>query len=234
MTELRDINEKHETKLPIVSWIFDGRDISRSDDAQSGELPLAKDNKNLRISSQAKIYDLGNNSYKLESGCALLHTKEPTRIEAGHATIVTRGNAALVVHSQNGVLRVLNLCDKKNDTVRIVMDKQYQQLLPGEEALVYRNDHPNPTIAVGADTEVDSQKYEAKLGDAHKITIFNFNYVDALKKCQIYKELTDNTNKTAEQIKTDQHLIDGILKTAAILESLRHPNKTPRVPHIIH
>lgn len=207
------------------------RALERLDPAN---LPLARDNKELRISSQAQIYELGDNSYKLVSGCALLTSKEPTRIESCQATIITRGKAAIVMHSQNGVLRVLNLCDKNNDTVRIALDNQYQTLYPGEEALVYRKDHESPTQAVGTDNEVDSQRYEASLGNGHKIVIFNFSYADALKKCQIYKELSDEANKSLEQIRTDRKLLDGILKTEAILTSIRHPNKTPRVPHFIH
>lgn len=239
MVECRHRLEKERDALPAVAWSFDGKNVGvvhdKSDSlVENFEPHQVRDNKTVRLSSNTRMYEVEDNVYTLDSGCALVTSKEPLQIESCQAKIVTQGKAAFVIHAQNGVLRVLDLCDKKSGAIKVLIGNHYHHLFPGQEALVYRLDHPNPIAAVGADKEVHSRNYEITVDDTHKLTTFDFDYSHALRKCQIYQELSNNSNKSPEQIKTDQKLLNGILKTAAVVTTIRHPNTRPKIPRFFH
>jgi hypothetical protein len=196
----------------------DGEKIKAADDANTAFTPLVMPEeaagRGISLSGEAKLYQLEPGRYKLGCGCVLVHTEEPISITTCRADITTRAGATIVIGTKKEVTRVLNLSDRKHDSVRIVFGKNHIPLNPGEEIAV---------VSAGAsDVDKAATEYVIRYRNVQEVAVspdyvallFEFSLADAMKHCLIFKQLHESPRQE------DRKLLDEIIKTAAAVNTV--------------
>lgn len=203
--------------MPYVSG-QENEEIPASPTANSEYTPLmlAKDAKErgISLSGNAKLCNTGKQQFKLESGCILLHTEEPVFIKTCRADISILKGATIVVSATKEVTRILNLSDRKRNSIRVIFGKRYVPLNPGEEI--------NVVCSKAPDADKASVEFVIRFRNAQTISItpdmkavfLEFSLSDALRHCLIFKQLRESSDPA------DKVLLDEIVKTAAAVNTM--------------
>jgi hypothetical protein len=207
------------TSVPDIATT-DSEKITPAADANSAYTPLLlpKDaaERGISLSGDTKMYRVEQGKYQMGCGCSLIHTEEPIYISTCRANVMARAGATLVVGAKKDVTRVLNLSDRKHDSVRVIFGKNYVSLNPGEELAI--------VCAKASDADKASSEYVIRYRNAQKLKVspdynavlFEFSLADAMKHCLIFKQLTESPYKC------DKLLLNEIIKTAAAVNTLYH------------
>lgn len=205
--------------MPLPSFaVNESEKISAASDANTNFTPLLlpEDAKQsgISLSGEAKMYRTEPGKYQLGCGCVLVHTEEPIFVTTCRTKVFAKAGATIVIGAKKDATRVLNLSDRKHDSVRVLFGKNHISLNPGEEIAV-----------IGANAASDDKaanEYVIRYRNAqslapspdYKALLFEFSLADALKHCLIFKQLRESPRKE------DQVLLKEIIKTAAAVNSM--------------
>jgi len=168
----------------------------------------------LELSGTARLYERESNHYYLSSGCVLLNTAAPTRIDTCRVSIYAKANSSVVVHAEDDITRVMNLSDRHRASVRIVLGKNFIELSPGQEMGVIAGGRKDPKQLVTGDVLGYRKLQVVPVGDKQKIVLWEFSLDDALKQCYIFRQLRQSPDNV------DHKLLDEIVKTAAAVDTM--------------
>ena len=177
-------------------------------------LPRDAAERGISLSGEAKLYQLEKGHFKLGCGCVLVHTEEPIFISTCRADITASKGATIVVGTKKEVTRVLNLSDRRHDSVRIIFGKRHISLNPGEELAV---------VSAGASSiDKAATEYviryrnvqEVAVSPKYEALLFEFSLADAMKHCLIFKQLSESPREE------DKKLLNEIIKTAAAVNTV--------------
>lgn len=179
-------------------------------------LILAKEAKQrgLNLSGKAILRSTGKQQYKLESGCVLLHTEESVLLKTCRADISIQEGATTVITANKDVTRILNLSDRKRDSIRVLFGQKHISLNPGEELAVVCDKAPDVEKAANEFVIRYRNAQTIVLPPDMKAVLFEFSLADAMKHCLIFKQLKESPAKE------DQALLAEIIKTAAAVNTL--------------
>ena len=196
--------------------------IPAANDANTSFTPLLlpDDAKQIGISlsGEAKMYRIEQGRYRLGCGCIMVHTEEPIYINTCRANIFAKAGSTIVVGAKKDATRILNLSDRKHDSVRVLYGKNHISLNPGEELAV---------VGANADAaDKAANEYVIRYRNAQALTpsadykalLFEFSLGDALKHCLIFKQLRESPRQE------DRVLLKEIVKTAAAVNSMYSKN----------
>ncbi len=200
------ITEKDTEKIPAAS------------DANTSYTPLMLPEdaaqRGISLSGEAKLYRQEQGHYKLGCGCILVHTEEPIYISTCRANVFADAGSTIVIGAKADATRILNLSDRKHDSVRVIFDSNHVALNPGEELSV-----------VGAKADDADQKANEHVirfrnaesiavSPEYKALLFEFSLADAMKHCLIFKQLSSSPAQE------DKKLLSEIIKTAAAVNTM--------------
>ncbi len=177
-------------------------------------LPDDAAQRGISLSGDTKLYRVAQGQYHIGCGCVMVHTDEDVLMETCRASVYARSGATIVVSAKPDATRVLNLTDKKHDSVRVIFGKNHISLNPGEELVIANVTQSN--------VEKDAAEYVLRYRNAqtvsvspeYKAVLFEFSLGDAMKHCLIFKQLTSSPK--AE----DKILLAQIIKTAAAVDTM--------------
>lgn len=196
----------------------DREKINAAADANSQYTPLVlpKDaaERGISLSGEAKLYRVDQGRYKLGCGCILVHTEKPLFLNTCRADIMARPGATIVVGTKKEVTRVLNLSDRKRDSVRIIFGKNHISLNPGEELAVVSAGASNVDKAATEYVIRYRNVQEVSVSPEYVALLFEFSLADAMKHCLIFKQLTESPQQE------DKGLLNEIIKTAAAVNTM--------------
>ncbi len=168
----------------------------------------------ISLSGQARLYELSPDQYRLSGGCVFMQTNAPMRIDTCRCSIFAAAGSAIVVHVDKNVTTVLNLHDRKQDSVRVVFGKNYLSLNPGEELGLMGSSVANPEqVAAGPRIGFRRTRVLENTGDM-KVVLLEFSLADALKHCKIFRQLKQSP------FEIDHKLLSQIVKTAAAINTM--------------
>lgn len=168
----------------------------------------------ISLSGETKMYRIAPAHYELSCGCALVHTEQAIEIKTCRAEVLVRPGASIVIGAKKDATRILNLSDRKHDSVRVIFSGKHISLNPGEELAVVaasasEEDHAANEYVIryrNAETIAVSPEYKALL--------FEFSLGDAMKHCLIFKQLSSSPRAQ------DKLLLSEIIKTAAAVNTM--------------
>ncbi len=175
------------------------------DDAQASGISL---------SGETKMYKVSDGHFHQGCGCAMIHAEQAMHIDTCRANIYVRPGSTVVVGARTEATRVLNLSDRKHDSVRVVFGKTHISLNPGEELVVLNSD--------SSELEQAAFEYVIRYRNAqtidvtpeYKAVLFEFSLADAMKHCLIFRQLTQSPKPQ------DKALLAEIIKTAAAVNTM--------------
>ncbi|MBX9688849.1 MAG: hypothetical protein K2X27_19225 [Candidatus Obscuribacterales bacterium] len=168
----------------------------------------------ISLSGQTELQELKKGHYKLSCGCALIHTEEDVFIETCRAKIYARKGASIVIGAKTDVTRVLNLSDRKHDSLRVVFEKNHISLNPGEELAVVSSTASNADKAANEYVIRYRNAQTIGVSPKYKAVLFEFSLSDAMRHCLIFKQLTESPRPA------DKELLKEIIKTAAAVNTM--------------
>ncbi len=152
----------------------------------------------------------------LHEGTAFTAHEKPVNIKTDRGEVRIAPRSAVYVVSQGKSVAVYNIADHKDsDVVVVTPGSRKIQIKAGEQLLLTHKDnvdfakaHPQPSI---------HSSHPKELGTENETRIFHaeFSPVQALSHADGFQSLVDSKNKT------DKGIVDHILKTAAVVSTLR-------------
>ncbi len=168
----------------------------------------------ISLSGSAKLYQLEPGAFQLGCGCVLIHTEEPINVKTCRAMVSAKNGATVVIGAKSDATRILNLSDRKHDSVRVIFGRNHVTLNPGEEIVVVSNQLSD--FEKNAMEEVIRYRNAQSLqvSPEYKAVVFEFSLTDAMKRCLIFKQLNSSPNQQ------DHALLKEIIKTAAAVNTM--------------
>jgi hypothetical protein len=205
--------------LPAAGTSTENRVIIKpSPDANTAFTPLVLPRdaaqRGISLSGEAQLYRLEPAHYRLDRGCILVHTEETIAITTCFATILVRKGATIIVSIKNDVTRVLNLSDRKRDSVRIIFSKNHISLSPGEELAVAGSRIENADSAAMEDVIRYRNVQKVPVCPKCVALYFEFSLLDAIKHHLIFRQLSESNRVE------DKALLAEIIKTAAAVDTI--------------
>lgn len=168
----------------------------------------------ISLSGSAKLYQLEQGSFQLGCGCVLVHTEEPIQVKTCRATITAKNGATVVIGAKSDATRILNLSDRKHDSVRVVFGRNYVSLNPGEEIVVLNSQLSDIEKHAMEEVIRFRNAQTLQVSPDYKAVVFEFSLTDAMKRCLIFKQLNSSPNQQ------DHVLLKEIIKTAAAVNTM--------------
>lgn len=186
----------------------------------------------LKLSGKAQLFEQGKDHYRIGCGCALVQCNSPAvRIDTCHASVFALKGASFVVDNggatsidrkddslsvklPNSITRVLNLSDKRRDSVRVVLGKRHLTLNPGEELVVVKGNMEQAERLIQYSTIKFRRPKVSALSEDTQLVVFEFSLGDALKNCAIFKQLSSSP------MESDHRLLKDLIKTAAAVNTM--------------
>lgn len=168
----------------------------------------------INLSGDTKITSISDGKYNLSCGCALISTDAPIYVETCRAKVFAQAGASIVIGAKKEATRILNLSDRKHDSVRVIFGDKHISLNPGEElSIVSKN---------ASDADKAATEHVIRYRNAEKIAVdpeytavlFEFSLGDAMKHCLIFKQLSSSSDEK------DKALLAEIIKTAAAVNTM--------------
>lgn len=196
----------------------DKETIPAASDAKAEFTPLAMpDNHSARgfnLSGDTSISEISKGKYKLSCGCALISAEQPLTIETCRAKVFVREGATVVVSAKSDVTRLLNLSDRKRDSVRVIFGGKHIVLNPGEELSIVSAEASDADKAAIEQVIRFRNAETLNVSSEYKAVLFEFSLGDAMKHCQIFKQLSSSPDER------DKALLNEIIKTAAAVNTM--------------
>ena len=198
--------------------IEDTEEVAAAADAISNYTPLLMPSDALahgiKLSADTKISRVENGHFKMPHGCVLIHTEEPVSIETKRASVSAKSGASIVVSAQADVTRVMNLSDRKHDSVRVVFGDYHVSLNPGEELAVVCANAPDMDKAANEFVIRYRNAQKMAVSAEYNAVLFEFSLADAMRHCLIFKQLKESP------LEKDHQLLKEIIKTAAAVNTM--------------
>lgn len=202
-----------ETQIKVK----DNEKIAAASDALAAYTPEALSDSAehaLKLSADTIITRVDQSHYNLNQGCILLHTEEASFIQTRRAAIAAKSGATIVVSAKDEVTRIMNLSDRKRDSVRVIFGQHHISLNPGEELAVVCANAPDIDKAANEFVIRYRNAQRIAVSPEYNAVMFEFSLADAMRHCLIFKHLSESPS--AE----DHALLKEIIKTAAAVNTM--------------
>lgn len=198
------------------------------------DIPAGANLRGLSLSGQCVLTKIGGSGegdlagmhaewesqYKMSEGCALLHGHTPVLIELGQTVAYVAAGTSCVAHMDKQVTRVVNLTDQHAYSIRVVFNKHYVDLAPGQELVLVPTDNLDAK-AIAVQEDIGWKDIQYDFMDGVVAFVFRASSADMLDKCHIYRQLSQSADPADKRIKSQ------IMKTVAVLETMYNRKKGP-------
>ena len=155
----------------------------------------------------------GKDAIRLAAGSLLIDSHRPITVSTPMATTIVRSGTLLLVRVQAGNDRILIVHDNNHGKAKLVCEKFFIRLAPGEDALV--TDHEPAYREIVGHDEIGRRRVKVHNihGDSH-VTTSEYSILQALERDPLLYELCRSRHRR------DRTLKGKIIKTAAILSQV--------------
>lgn len=203
----------------------DKEDIRPSRDARPSYSPLLlpKDaaERGITTCGDAKLRRIQPKRYEMNCGGLLVHADEQIYIQTCRARILLRPGATVVIGVFEHVTRILDLGDRKRDSIRVIFGKNHISLNLGEELAIVSSSAPHPEEDALEDVIRFRDVQTLRVSSEYKVVLFEYSLADTLKYCLIFKQLSESPEMQ------DKRLLDEILKATVSLNTIYRHSREP-------
>ncbi|MBI4533586.1 MAG: hypothetical protein HY711_06525 [Candidatus Melainabacteria bacterium] len=163
----------------------------------------------LKLGPETDLSEIAPGHYRLIGGSVLTKSSRTTRLDTPSGVVVAKPNAAALVIVEDNLTRVLDLSDRASSDIRVLADRQYVDLLPGQEVGLIRGVRIDPKMLVSGDG-LGRRRMRVIPGSGEvRVVVNEFSIVDALGKLSVLKGIRRS------QDNEELSLLYQIMKTAA-------------------
>ena len=167
----------------------------------------------ITLGGDAKMSQIEPHSYKMSCGVAMITCIAPSTVEVCSTKVLANAHTTFVIDTRTNAVRVLNLNDRKKDSLKVLIGSNHLVLNPGEE-LVLLSKEADVAEVMAACTGVKFRRPQLVQADGARIMVLELSLSDALQHCVIFQKLKNSPDPS------DHKLLSEIVKTAAAVNTM--------------